>query len=327
MLVTKLADLKPALAAGGEITLAAAWDINVSDVTPAIPAVVTGPANRLLLTRCHNLVFEGTTFRRTATKADGADVFFNGCSDITLSRFDMKGPAVAFNDGKVLVAQGAMDIGSSQRITVEDGRIEGYSYGIRGGNNDVLTIRRNDLSRNQMDGIQLGNRVSDLLIEDNYLHDWLGSLQSLNHDDMIQIYTAGAMVASVRIVIRRNRLVGGAGASTQCIFIKSEAAGLRFGGVIIAGNYVSGDDWHGITLYSADNPVIQDNIVLRKKGMPHNESGNDGIYIQNPGCVGSIVDGNIADRLKLVSYTGTNILAASATPDQMRAALDRMLAA
>ena len=241
----------------------------------------------------------------------------------------MLGQATAFNDGKAVVAQGAMEIGGSRRVTVIDTRIDGYGFGIRGGDNDALTIRRAEFTRLQRDGIQLGNRVSGLLVEDCYLHDFLGSLHKLNHDDMIQIWTTGATVASFDLVFRRNRLIGGAGASTQMLFVKNDAAqnrpDLLMRVVVIEGNYVSGDDWQGITVQWADKPVIRNNIVLRKRGMPRNESGNDGIYIQTPHCAGAIVDCNIADRLSVTGSTGTNRLAASTTPDQMRDALDRML--
>ena len=328
-LVTRLADVKAAVAAGGEITLAEPWAISLTDVAPAIPAVLKGQVSRLLLNRCRNIVVDGAGFRRAATLPDGPDVSVNACSGITLSRLDMLGQAKAFNDGSAVVAQGAMEIGHSQRVLVDEVLIDGYGFGIRGGNNDGLTIRRSEFTRLQRDGIQLGNRLSALLIEGCYLHDLLGSLHKLNHDDMIQIWTTGATVASRDIVIRKNRLIGGAGASTQMIFVKNDAAkdrpDLLMRGVVIEGNYVSGDDWQGITVQWADKPVIRNNIVLRKRGMPRNESGNDGIYIQTPHCVGAIVDGNIADRLSVTGSTGTNRLAASTTPDQMRDALDRML--
>ena len=328
-LVKRLADVKAAVAAGGEITLAEPWAVSLTDVAPAIPAVIKGNVSRLVLNRCRNIVLDGSEIRRTAVLADGADIYLNACSDITLSRLDMLGQAKAFNDGTAVVAQGAMEIGGCQRVTVEGVKIDGYGYGLRGGANDVMTIRRSEFTRLQRDGIQLGNRVSGLLIEDCYLHDFIGSLHKLNHDDMIQIWTTGATVASFDLVFRRNRLIGGAGASTQMLFVKNDAAkdrpDLLMRGVVIEGNYVSGDDWQGITVQWADKPVIRNNIVLRKRGMPRNESGNDGIYIQTPHCVGAIVDGNIADRLSVTGSTGTNRLAASTTPDQMRDALDRML--
>lgn len=327
--VTRAADIKAAFAAGGEITLAEHWAISLTDVAPAIPAVLKGQVSQLVLNRCRNIVVDGAKFRRAATLPDGPDVSVNACSDIVLSRLDMLGPAKAFNDGKALVGQGAIEIGHSQRVLVDEVLIDSYGFGIRGGNNDGLTIRRSEFTRLQRDGIQLGNRLSALLIEDCYLHDFLGSLHKLNHDDMIQIWTTGATVASFDLTIRRNRLIGGAGAATQMLFVKNDAAQtdpkLLMRGLVIEGNYVSGDDWQGITVYWADRPVIRKNIVLRKKGMPRNESGHDGIYIQNPNCVGSIIDGNVADRLAIKDFTGTNRLAASTTPDQMRDALDRML--
>lgn len=328
-LVTRLADVKAAVAAGGEVTLDEPWPISLTDVAPAIPAVLKGQVSRLLLNRCRNIVVDGVQFRRTATLPDGPDISVNACSDIVLSRLDMLGPSKTFNDGTALVGQGAIEIGHSQRVTVEEARIDGYGFGIRGGNNDGLTIRRSEFTRLQRDGIQLGNRVSGVVIEECYLHDFLGSLHKLNHDDMIQVYTTGATVASHGLTIRKNRLIGGAGASTQMIFVKNDAAkdrpDLLMRGVVIEGNYVSGDDWQGITVYWADKPVIRNNIVLRKRGMPRNESGNDGIYIQTPHCVGAVVDGNVADRLSVAGSTGANRLAAATTPDQMREALDRML--
>lgn len=328
-LVTRATDLKAAFAAGGEITLAEPWPISLTDVAPAIPAVLKGQVSRLVLNRCRNIVVDGARFRRAATLPDGPDVSVNACADIVLSRLDMLGQAKAFNDGSAVVAQGAIEIGHSQRVMVDEVLIDGYGFGVRGGNNDGITIRRSEFTRLQRDGIQLGNRLSALLIEGCYLHDFLGSLHKLNHDDMIQVYTTGATVASHGLTIRKNRLIGGAGASTQMIFVKNDAAQvnpkLLMRGVVIEGNYVSGDDWQGIAVQWADQPVIRNNIVLRKKGMPRNESGNDGIYIQTPHCVGAIVDGNVADRLSVAGSTGANRLAAATTPDQMREALDRML--
>jgi len=328
-LVTRATDLKAAFAAGGEITLAEPWPISLTDVAPAIPAVLKGQVSRLVLNRCRNIVVDGARFRRAATLPDGPDVSVNACADIVLSRLDMLGQAKAFNDGSAVVAQGAIEIGHSQRVLVDEVLIDGYGFGVRGGNNDGITIRRSEFTRLQRDGIQLGNRLSALLIEGCYLHDFLGSLHKLNHDDMIQIWTTGATVASRDIVIRGNRLIGGAGAATAMLFIKNDAAQSRpdllMPGVVIEGNYVSGDDWQGITVQWGDRPVITDNLVLRKRGMPHSEGNHDGIYIQNPNCVGSIIDGNVADRLAIKDFTGTNRLAASTTPDQMRDALDRML--
>ena len=118
-LVKRLADVKAAVAAGGEITLAEPWAVSLTDVAPAIPAVIKGNVSRLVLNRCRNIVLDGSEIRRTAVLADGADIYLNACSDITLSRLDMLGQAKSFNDGSAVVAQGAMEIGGCQRVTVE----------------------------------------------------------------------------------------------------------------------------------------------------------------------------------------------------------------
>ena len=121
MILTRAADVKAAVAAGGEITLAEPWAISLTDVAPAIPAVLKGEVSRLLLNRCRNIVVDGAQFRRSATLPDGPDVYLNACSDITLSRLDMLGQATAFNDGKAVVALGcqSMPISPARRNTCE----------------------------------------------------------------------------------------------------------------------------------------------------------------------------------------------------------------
>ncbi len=62
----------------------------------------------------------------------------------------------------------------------------------------------------------------DVLIDDNYIHDFLSSDNSLVHDNMIQIWSSNTYLQTKDVTITNNTFEQGDGEWSQTIFIGNE---------------------------------------------------------------------------------------------------------
>ncbi|MBB3997904.1 right-handed parallel beta-helix repeat-containing protein [Aureimonas pseudogalii] len=249
-----------------------------------------------------NLRLDGVTFDSHGDKRPDwqPDLFVEDSRNISVVNSTMKGDASAFNNGKVHVATDGVRVSGTNGFTFENNEVSNYNFGIKVTVSDNVTIAGNDVHHMQADGMQFAD-VDKIVVDGNQIHDFLGSLFSINHNDMIQFFTSHTTSASDGITIRNNVLDSGDGHWTQGIFMGNEL-GIAYRGVLIENNTVFNNSFHGITVGEADGVVIRNNSVLLNEETPRTEFRNDNIYISiKPGSRDVVVENNIAGKLDIHS--------------------------
>ena len=144
-------------------------------------------------------------------------------NDIAIVGNTMESRADGFLDysGDVTVGEHAAILRDSENITFSHNTIENYNVGVAYLELVGLTMVGNDVSGIQGDGFR-GGGIQNVLMADNHMHDFYGSVQTINHSDMIQIWGNAVDTVTRNVVIRDNVLDAGNGAATQGILILNE---------------------------------------------------------------------------------------------------------
>ena len=196
------------------------------------------------------------------------DVRITGSNHIEFVGNDMTSNANGFLDGSNSVTQGA-DAGlvrNSSDIVFSGNTISGYNQGVAFLEVTGLDFSNNDMSAMQSDGFRAGG-IQNANISNNYMHDFYGSLQSINHSDFIQIWSSGANIVSSNVQINGNVLDTNGGAAAQGIFIGNEqmrngGSGSFYDDFRIFDNVIHTAIWHGISIEGTQNAQIYNNAVL-----------------------------------------------------------------
>jgi len=200
-------------------------------------------------------------------------IYVSGSDNITLADNTMQGVAEEFVSATngALQANSAMLLRDSSNIAVTNNTISGFAGGIGVLELDGLVIADNDISKLQADGIQ-GAGFRNAEITGNHFHDFLGTTQSINHSDMIQIWGKNAKSVTENVLISDNLLDAGDGALSQGIFILNEDFGGgsapengHFKNIAIIGNVIHNGAPHGIAVGHVDGLVIQSNTLLKSE--------------------------------------------------------------
>lgn len=159
-------------------------------------------------------------------------------------------------------------IRSSSEIRIENNEFRNFYRGLVINDTVDLVVLNNDVHAIRMDGMNFA-QVERVLIEGNVIHDFKRAVDSLDHADMIQFWTAQTERPSTDITIRNNVLNSGLGWFTQSIFMRNEdvdtgRAGdeMFYRNVTIEGNVIINAHAHGITVGETDGLVIRNNTVL-----------------------------------------------------------------
>ena len=302
---------------GGKIVLEAGpdykminWDpenINADAAVTITSEDPNTPANfsYVRLTGSDNLTFEDVSF-----SANGGDVAGSGnivevnhsknvvFRDVTFSS-DADAP-YGTQEGNDHAAK-AMIVRSSESITIEDSLATNLDHAFMFMNSRDIRVTGNELTQLQGDGLRIGG-VTGLLIEGNSLHDFIGTPQSANHSDMIQIWGTNATVNNKDITIRGNLLDTGNGARYQMIFGHNEEFeknGFLFENIVIEENVIFGAHQHSISLNDTIDTVVRNNTVIYNQDAytilddgTHGENNmTGGIMI---GGEGAVVENNIS---------------------------------
>ena len=162
-----------------------------------------------------------------------------------------------------------LELSGGSDVRIENNKIFQFNRGIVTGGTQNLRITGNDVHSIRSDGMNFV-QVSNVLIENNYLHDFIRSHSSGDHSDMIQFWTNGSKFPSTGITIRGNVLLSGNGDSTQSIFMRNDLVdrGLAkeemfYRDVRIEQNVIVNGHLHGITLGESDGVMIRQNTLLR----------------------------------------------------------------
>lgn len=165
-----------------------------------------------------------------------------------------------------------LQVTNTTNITLENSEVSGFYKGVVIARSDGVTVSGNDVHGLRMDGLGF-SQVTDVVIEDNHIHDFDRSLSSADHSDMIQFWTANGTAPSENITIRGNTLDIGQGEFTQSIFMRNDMVDKGLAGeemfyqnVVIEDNVIVNGHAHGITLGESNGVSIANNTVLHADG-------------------------------------------------------------
>jgi PKD repeat protein len=163
-------------------------------------------------------------------------------------------------------------IRDSENILVENNELSGFHRGMTFGSSENVIVRENDISDIRSDGINFAE-VNNVLVEDNYIHNFEKAEGSGDHSDMIQFWTNGTETPSSNITIRGNHLDVGEGDATQSIFMRNDLVDRGLAGeemfyqnILIEDNVIINGHAHGITVGETNGLTIRNNSVLHKDG-------------------------------------------------------------
>lgn len=236
---------------------------------PANPPRFSG----LLLDSTAHVVLDGLVFNYRFAAADPLWIqpFRVGKSQDVMIRN-------ALFDGDVATGVAAVDNGFPYGIgltvrdcdgfTLQSSEIRGFYRGLGINDSDNVTLHANDIHALRSDGLNIA-QVTNLLIDDNYIHDFLRSMASADHSDMIQFWTTQTTAPSHDITIRDNVMDSGVGDYTQSIFMRNELVDQKKAGhemfyrnITITGNVIINAHLHGITVGEVDGLLIANNTLI-----------------------------------------------------------------
>ena len=156
-------------------------------------------------------------------------------------------------------------ISGSNNIDVINTEFSKWWKGAIALNSDGVSFTGNDVHSIRSDGLVFDN-VDNILVENNYIHDFGGAAGAGDHRDMIQVQRANGS-GSDNITIRNNVFDMGNGDYTQTIWFGGDGKDLSDPNVIhhnvlIEGNVIYNGHLHGISVYGADGITITKNSVL-----------------------------------------------------------------
>ena len=288
--VTGPAELASALrdAAPGETLILAPGDygdLRIQDLAGAPGRPITlrsaDPANRasfdtMTISKSAHLVLDGVLLDYTYSPGDTwKHQPFNilGSTDIALRNsvldgdrpFDLGPDAVDFGTGFGLAVR------DSRNIEIRGNEVRDFFRGLIFRFVETLVIAENDIHTMRMDGMTLA-QVTDTVIEHNHIRDFNRSVNSGDHADMIQFWTASTNKPTRNVTIRNNILNSGTGAFTQSIFMRNELvdrgkAGdeMLYRNIRIENNVIINAHLHGITVGEGDGIFILNNTLIRNR--------------------------------------------------------------
>ncbi|MWD30166.1 hypothetical protein E0K89_022080 [Aquicoccus sp. SCR17] len=227
----------------------------------------------MLITGAANLIFDGVVFDYTFAEGDRdytRSFLLEKCQDISLVNSIFSGDLArdvssAYDGYGYGVGLGVRD---SSNIVVEGNEFFDWTRAGVFSSTDNLTVKGNEVHSISSDGFDF-IEVNNVLIEDNYLHDFSASKDTSAHMDMIQFWTKGTYSPSTDIVIRGNILDIENGHWAQSIFMRNEAVDTQQAGqemfyknVLIEQNTILNGHIHGITVGETEGLTINSNTIL-----------------------------------------------------------------
>lgn len=272
VVITSLNDAQPAKLITAEMTNTS----NVALVGLEIPGTGSGPAVRISTSDTIGLI--GNTMY---SDADGYVTETNGAER-------GGGAALVRNSSDIVIAGNT----ASNMF---------HAFGVL--ETTGLQFLDNELWGIQGDGFRVGG-LQDSVISGNYMHDFYGTSQSLNHSDMIQLWGSNTEMVTRNVIISDNILDAGNGAATQSIFGRNETFGKGdapangyFENITITGNVINNGHYHGITMSDTVGLIIKDNTVLWNQAANIEGSASVAPWILANNAPGAVIEGNIASKV------------------------------
>ncbi|MDR6267672.1 LamG-like jellyroll fold domain-containing protein [Roseobacter sp. N2S] len=231
-----------------------------------------------------NITIDGVVFDSSGASEDRSihakDFMVSSSTSIAVKNSIFKGDAKGFYDGEngIEKATSMALVRETNGFIFENNDVSGYNHGLEVRETTDISIRSNEIREMQGDGLRFGG-VQDLLIEDNFMHDFLGSTRDQNHMDMIQFWGTNAILNTENVIIRGNILDAGDGVATQAIFGRNEQfkdSGTYFQNILIEENVIHNGNYHGITMNNTNGLIIRNNTVLWNQDSKDYQTAGDG---------------------------------------------------
>jgi Right handed beta helix region len=164
-----------------------------------------------------------------------------------------------------------LSVRSSSGVEVEKNEFKSWGTALQVNESQNVQVQGNNIHDIRKDGMNFVE-VQGVVIENNYIHDFKGLPDAIDHRDMIQFWTTGTNNPSTDIIIRKNVLDIGNGSHTQSIFMRNEVVdkgqagqGMFYQNVLIENNVIINHHLHGITVGETAGLVIQNNTLVAAK--------------------------------------------------------------
>ncbi|GHF25377.1 hypothetical protein GCM10017044_20210 [Kordiimonas sediminis] len=269
--VSNSAELMAALgkATGGETIILEAgdygkidiWQYNFTSPVNIVSNELHGAKfDAIKITDSSNISFDGIEVEYIRAQ-DGVDwekaVNIARSTHIEISNADIHGSMDGNYDNDVFL----ISIRDSAHFTLTNSDLHDGVRAFLADNSDYIKLVGNEVYDIRSDGFDFAE-VKEVLIADNYMHDFHPNLEKGDHADGIQFWTAGTESDSENVVISNNTFLQGNGGGFQSIFIHSTIEDLQFVNFDIFGNVIYNDSIHGITVTNARDINIENNTVI-----------------------------------------------------------------
>lgn len=198
-----------------------------------------------------------------------------------------------------------LGVRSSTNIVLQNNEVRKFYRGIAVRETKNALVVGNDVHSLRMDGITFA-QVQNVQILNNHIHDFLRSLKSEDHSDMIQFWTTGTKTATRNITIKNNILNSGKGWFTQSIFMRNElvdlgqeGANMFYRNITIENNMILNAHLHGITVGETNGLKIRNNTIVRN---PRSEGADDNPDLWTPRIGVAKTSRNVEITRNIVAY-------------------------
>lgn len=246
--------------------------ITIRSATPDDPAHIA----TMNLREVEHLHLDALVFDYSYTPGDAANirpfqVFTTRDLTITGSLFDgdVAPPDPAQPELGPLPTAFGLALRASTGITLTGNEFRDFYRGAVVTDCTDVAIENNNIHAMRMDGLNFA-QVERVRIAGNHIHDFKRAIESADHADMIQFWTASTERPSRDITIEGNVLNSGTGGFTQSILMRNEMvdrgeAGreMFYRNIAIRDNVIVNAHLHGITVGQADGVRIENNTLIQ----------------------------------------------------------------
>jgi hypothetical protein len=273
----------------------------IRSADPKTPAVLEG----FVIEHFDGLRLEGLLLAYPFDPADKLNVRpfnLNYCKNLAFVGNRIRGE-LAHGTGTLADGHG-YGIGLSVRfcegVLIEGNHFSDHHRGMIVSESRDVLITKNEVTAIRMDGMVFA-QLRDTVIENNYIHSFDRVVDSPDHADMIQFWTASTKEPTRNITIRNNLLNSGSGAFTQSIFMRNELVDkgqaneeMFYRDILIEQNIIINAQLHGISIGEARGLTIRHNTLVQN---PRSAGGDPSQRVWTPAI-------RVADRSTDVRVLG-----------------------
>ena len=198
-------------------------------------------------------------------------------------------------------------LSGNTNVSVVNSQFQQLATGITQLNNTGLTISGNSFHDIQTDGIDGGGSSYVTISQNNFTNFYPGPTL---HPDAIQFWTTNTTSSAHDIVISGNTIVRGVGGVTQGIFMGNEL-NLPYQNVTITNNSITGELYHGLTIYDGQNVTINGNTV---QAYTDQQSWIDVVATTGLQMTGNQASWYLIDNVQVATPAGNAVIAPVGAP-------------